>query len=42
MGKPGGGGGCGGGGPVCEKQTKLINKNKIEATILVFCIFIQR
>lgn len=41
MGRPGGGGGPGGGGAAaCEKQTKLINKNKIVANILMFCVFI--
>ncbi len=41
MGSPGGGGGEGGGGPLpCATHTKLINTNKIEAIILLFCIFI--
>jgi hypothetical protein len=39
--RPGGGGGCGGGGlPVCAKHTKLINTNKIEANILLYCTVI--
>lgn len=44
IGKPGGGGGEGGGGlPLpCAKHTKLINTNKIEAKIFLFCIFIVR
>lgn len=39
IGKPGGGGGPGGGG-VCPTHITLINTNKIEANILLFCIFI--
>lgn len=39
MGRPTGGGGCGGGGPWAT-HTKLINTNKIEANILLFCIII--
>jgi len=35
IGKPGGGGG---GGPGCAMHTKLINTNKIEAKIFLFCI----
>ena len=45
IGKPGGGGGEGGGGipsPVlCAMHTKLINTNKIEAKIFLFCIPIE-
>jgi len=37
IGKPGGGGG-GGGGSGCAMHTKLINTNKIEAKIFLFCI----
>ena len=41
MGSPGGGGGEGGGGPLtCATHTKLINTNKIEAIIFLFCILI--
>lgn len=43
MGKPTGGGGCGGGGifpPPWAIHTKLINTNKIEANVLLFCIII--
>lgn len=39
MGKPTGGGGPGGGGDSpCAKQTVLINTNKMETVILLFCI----
>lgn len=39
MGNPGGGGPGGGGSPpVWAAHTKLINTNKIETTILLFCI----
>ena len=39
MGNPGGGAPGGGGSPpVWAAHTKLINTNKIEATILLFCI----
>lgn len=41
IGSPGGGGGAGGGGTPCATDTKLINKNKIEAIIFMFCIFIS-
>ena len=43
IGKPGGGGGDGGSGiPLdCDKHTKLINTNKIEAKIFLFCILIK-
>ena len=38
MGSPGGGGGEGGGGPTpWATDTKLINTNKIEANIFLFC-----
>ncbi|MCB4807210.1 hypothetical protein LG651_03025 [Tamlana sp. 62-3] len=37
MGKPYGGGALGGGGLVCPTHTKLINTNKIETNILLFC-----
>ncbi|SEP86749.1 hypothetical protein SAMN05421824_0538 [Hyunsoonleella jejuensis] len=43
MGRPTGGGGWGGGGisPLpCATHTTLINTNKIEANILLFCIII--
>ena len=42
MGKPGGGPGGGGAGGSSDraKHTKLINTNKIEAKILLFCIII--
>jgi len=41
IGKPGGGGGIGGGGlPPWAAHTKLINTNKIEARIFLFCILI--
>jgi hypothetical protein len=40
IGKPTGGGGVGGGGNFCATHTKLINTNKIEANILLFCMFI--
>lgn len=43
MGRPTGGGGWGGGGklpPPWATHTKLINTNKIEANILLFCIII--
>ncbi len=41
MGKPGGGGAGGGRSPPAwAMHTKLINTNKIEATILLFCIII--
>tara|TARA_R110001583_G_scaffold69154_1_gene196304 strand:+ start:1296 stop:1649 length:354 start_codon:yes stop_codon:yes gene_type:complete len=42
IGNSGGGGipGGGGGGP-CAAHTKLINTNKIEANILLFCIIIR-
>ncbi|WP_298901198.1 hypothetical protein [uncultured Psychroserpens sp.] len=41
IGNPGGGGGIGGGGsPPCAAHTKLINTNKIEAMIFLFCILI--
>ena len=42
IGNPGGGGGIGGGGLACAVHTKLINTNKIEAKILLFCIIILR
>lgn len=39
MGNPGGGGPGGGGSPpVWAAHTTLINTNKIETTILLFCI----
>ena len=44
MGNPGGGGGIGGGGdppPIWASHTKLINTNKIEANIFLFCMFIM-
>lgn len=45
MGRPGGGGGDGGGGipsfSLCAMHTKLINTNKIEAIIFLFCILIK-
>ncbi|WP_298755676.1 hypothetical protein [uncultured Psychroserpens sp.] len=42
IGKPGGGGGIGGGGlPPWATHTKLINTNKIEAKIFLFCILIM-
>ena len=42
MGKPTGGGGPGGGGDSpCAKQTVLINTNKMEAAILLFCIIME-
>ena len=40
MGKPGGGGGGPGGGITWATHTELINTNKIEANILLFCIVI--
>jgi len=42
IGSPGGGGGEGGDGiPLdCATHTKLINTNKIEAKIFLFCILI--
>ncbi len=43
IGKPGGGGGGNGGGGItspCAVLTKLINTNKTEANILLFCIVI--
>ena len=36
--RPGGGVGGGGGGTFCATHAKLINTNKIEANILLFCI----
>jgi len=46
MGAPGGVGGDGGGGggispPICATHTKLINTNKIEAIVFLFCILID-
>ena len=40
IGKPGGGGSPGTGG-TCAMHTKLINTNKIEAKIFLFCIPIE-
>jgi hypothetical protein len=43
IGNPGGGGGAGGGGVEpsnCAEHTKLINTNKIEAKVFLFCTII--
>lgn len=41
IGVPGGVGGPEGCGGFCAEQTKLINTNKIEANVLLFCIIIE-
>ncbi len=41
IGVPGGVGGPEGVGGSCAEHTKLINTNKIEANVLLFCIIIR-